>query len=94
MLFLTLCYVTTFALHDMRRLLDRPPPDERRSANRALACADEAGGEAGGGDGGGGGGGDYAAPNHVSAAATGHQLASREYVSSLLAATPEQRRPA
>ena len=62
-LFLTLCYVTTFALHDMRRLLDRPPPDERRTANRALASADEAGGEAGGG--GGGGGAEYAAPNHV-----------------------------
>ena len=26
LLFLTLCYTATFTLHDMRRLLDRPPP--------------------------------------------------------------------
>ena len=28
-LLLTLCYVSSFALHDVRRLLDRPPPEAR-----------------------------------------------------------------
>ena len=29
LIFLTLCYVSSFALHDVRRLLDRPPPEAR-----------------------------------------------------------------
>ena len=31
-LLLTLCYVSSFALHDVRRLLDRPPPEARLGA--------------------------------------------------------------
>lgn len=39
-LLLTLCYVATFALHDMRRLLDRPPREEReRIAGDGATCA-------------------------------------------------------
>lgn len=30
-LLLTLCYVSSFGLHDMRRLLDRPPPSTHAS---------------------------------------------------------------
>ena len=37
-LMLTLCYVATFTLHDMRRLLDRPPRDQT-SARGGVACA-------------------------------------------------------
>ena len=29
-LFLTLTYVPSFAIHDVRRLLNRPPPEARR----------------------------------------------------------------